>query len=1138
MPGTVTRMGWVDNPLKTHGNDDGLAESQLQRASDHASRLRLKLLDLRHNFEVSQEQTLQLIQDVEVKRNMIDALAQKVQTEKLAALEMSKFKSGAQNKHTETSKYYEHHSPNIMRTLIEGIERSHAKLVPGEAIDWVWGLVFSLPKQDMEPGEKRFLEQRAISHELWAMVEQMWQCDLHVDYTITADNSNLILTVGATHETLVKEAHDAGIPMRAANTRGSLRFHADLTKYFARNHGGLNEWDAEGAKWHLRAGQSEQSRVILKDMDGDGDVDEHDLSAMRTSTLSREDIRMKDMVTREVASLSDAEVVEELQYRGCKTEYMQDPTLMRHRILELRDRDLRMMDSEREHRIFTSAIRQRLVRRRITKMCGIDMDERIDHPSAKAALAWIEEHAVLGRTKIRSKKVIQMLVATGGYRPEGNKVFRHPDTGTSAVAKLAQQCMVDPQFVIVPHVEPKSSKKLQANNLEAVTYEELKEVHRILKLWIHPDSGPGKNEVFVDTFKSYFPLHDHKELQYLKDQWGTLTLLTERTLSGYREDWNPVSFSHDENIPHEHTIPWSWTWQPLHEIRDYFGEDVGLYQAWLGHYTSMLFLCMIFGCIVMAVQPYFGGVDKNPFTLAYSVYVGMWSVSFIEGWKRKECEYRFLWGSEHVSDEEGMRSKFRGELSVTETGRERIVYKSIWKRYGRLSASAFVCLVCILITIGSALAASTVRYYDRPGSATFCSSHSDQCCSGMIIAAKPVKGCSIDDCVVITNHTCCTGCSYTVLIDDVPTDGPYGPLNEKGVPIGMDLVTDGPDNGQCDPDIKLSVTSALGWWSDLKHHPCGIWEQKKWQFLSSALNLVIIQSFGMIYELITALLNDYENHRTEAEAENSLVIKNFIFQFLNNYFMLFYIAFLRDWLQASSDRIIASSTLPELQEQMLIVFTGKTIGKQFAHSAKPFVIKWLNKAYAFYLNKKFQQEELQRKRDDPDYVMTSREDTLQTMVVTSEHEKQSLLMPYDGTFDDFNDRVIQFGYIVLFAPAYPLAPFLAFLNNIIEVRTAVCGHCIIGAAFSVLVPSSMLLLADLLTHLVADSAGWLQDVQRLPTAKVAGTGFDRLVAAYAWRPRLCCRSDECCYGGVCGLRNDLGPRNLRVRQRYTVQRVV
>ena len=87
-----------------------------------------------------------------------------------------------------------------------------------------------------------------------------------------------------------------------------------------------------------------------------------------------------------------------------------------------------------------------------------------------------------------------------------------------------------------------------------------------------------------------------------------------------------------------------------------------MYYAWLGHYTRMLFVCMLLGLVAAAVQPYFGGVDKNPLTLMYSVYVGMWSVTFLEGWKRKEVEYRFLWGSEHVDDDEGLRGGSQAEI--------------------------------------------------------------------------------------------------------------------------------------------------------------------------------------------------------------------------------------------------------------------------------------------------------------------------------------------------------------------------------------------------------------------------------------------------------------------------------------------
>ena len=74
------------------------------------------------------------------------------------------------------------------------------------------------------------------------------------------------------------------------------------------------------------------------------------------------------------------------------------------------------------------------------------------------------------------------------------------------------------------------------------------------------------------------------------------------------------TFGSDMNTPHEHTIPWSWFYQPIEEIRDYFGDDVALYFSWLGLYTSSLFLIAIVGCGVMILQPLYGGVDRNPMT--------------------------------------------------------------------------------------------------------------------------------------------------------------------------------------------------------------------------------------------------------------------------------------------------------------------------------------------------------------------------------------------------------------------------------------------------------------------------------------------------------------------------------------------
>ena len=43
-------------------------------------------------------------------------------------------------------------------------------------------------------------------------------------------------------------------------------------------------------------------------------------------------------------------------------------------------------------------------------------------------------------------------------------------------------------------------------------------------------------------------------------------------------------------------------------------------------------------------------------------------------------------------------------------------------------------------------------------------------------------------------------------------------------------------------------------------------------------------------------------------------------------------------------------------------------------------------------------------------------------------------MQYEGTFEDYLEMFIQFGYVTLFSSAYPLAALCALINNVMEIR--------------------------------------------------------------------------------------------------------
>lgn len=50
-------------------------------------------------------------------------------------------------------------------------------------------------------------------------------------------------------------------------------------------------------------------------------------------------------------------------------------------------------------------------------------------------------------------------------------------------------------------------------------------------------------------------------------------------------------------------------------------------------------------------------------------------------------------------------------------------------------------------------------------------------------------------------------------------------------------------------------------------------------------------------------------------------------------------------------------------------------------------------------------------------------------------------VPTQDTFQDYQEMFIQFGYVVLFSSAFPLAALCALINNIIEIRSDAFKLC-------------------------------------------------------------------------------------------------
>ena len=90
------------------------------------------------------------------------------------------------------------------------------------------------------------------------------------------------------------------------------------------------------------------------------------------------------------------------------------------------------------------------------------------------------------------------------------------------------------------------------------------------------------------------------------------------------------------------------------KIKDYFGEKIGRYFVFLGHYTEQAGVAAIIGVIVWLAACLTGGVN-SPVIPFFCVVMSVWATVFLETWKRKQSRYAMEWGMVGIEEIEEER---------------------------------------------------------------------------------------------------------------------------------------------------------------------------------------------------------------------------------------------------------------------------------------------------------------------------------------------------------------------------------------------------------------------------------------------------------------------------------------------------
>ena len=191
-------------------------------------------------------------------------------------------------------------------------------------------------------------------------------------------------------------------------------------------------------------------------------------------------------------------------------------------------------------------------------------------------------------------------------------------------------------------------------------------------------------------------------------------------------------------------------------------------------------------------------------------------------------------------------------------------------------------------------------------------------------------------------------------------------------------------------------------------------------FLAAIIDIMSVLILNKLFDILASKLTSKEKIRTQRGFEDSLTIKVSILQFVNYYGSIFYVAFFKGKFvgyPGSYNRVFGyrqeecspGGCLVELCIQMGIIMIGNQLVASLLQIIVPRLQKWW-KAHHGILRKGFDSAQFWAR----DYELIE--------------------WSTEALFVEYLQIVLQYGFVSIFVAAFPLAPLLALIANVLELR--------------------------------------------------------------------------------------------------------
>ena len=144
--------------------------------------------------------------------------------------------------------------------------------------------------------------------------------------------------------------------------------------------------------------------------------------------------------------------------------------------------------------------------------------------------------------------------------------------------------------------------------------------------------------------------------------------------------------------------------QPMRMIRNYFGEKVALYFAWIDFYSNAMMWPATIGSLCFLAGWLCDYETHRALTLFFSLFLGVWAVFFDYFWSQNEVKLAWNWGTLNFSEIEEQRAEFKGPpIKDPVTGRQIKAKEgafSLVKRAVSFSVIAVFVMMVIITVLG------------------------------------------------------------------------------------------------------------------------------------------------------------------------------------------------------------------------------------------------------------------------------------------------------------------------------------------------------------------------------------------------------------------------------------------------------